>query len=123
MLVPWLAAESYADWAVESQPHPSAGPHASAVRTYFNDVLADSAAAGGTEHPIGAASVKELFDADGERSGWAVMVKLELGRGGDGWYWYEGVGAAVYADDTGVALCTGCHSIGIDSVRTGWPLQ
>jgi hypothetical protein len=121
-LVPWLEGESYADWAAESAPHPSAGPHPSTVRTYFNDGLAQSAAAGHAEHPIGAATVKELFDGDGERSGWAVMVKLEEGQGGDGWYWYEGVGSAVYADGTGVGLCVGCHVDGVDHVLTRWPL-
>lgn len=122
-LVPWLEAESYASWAAESAPHVSAGPHGAAVRTFFNDALADAAAAGAGDYPIGAASVKELFDAQGERNGWAVIVKTELGQAGDGWYWYEIVGASVYADGPGVALCTGCHVGGTDFVLTGWPLQ
>jgi hypothetical protein len=122
-LLPWLEGEPYLIWAAESGPHVSAGPHGSAVRTFFNAALAEAAAAGADEYPIGAATVKELFDGSGERSGWAVMVKLELGQGGDGWYWYESVGASVYADGTGVALCTGCHSSAVDFVRTTWPLE
>ena len=51
------------------------------------------------------------------------MVKLETGAAGNGWYWYEGVGASVYADGTGEGLCTGCHSNGTDFVLTTWPLR
>ena len=122
-LLPWLEAGTYADWAAEPAPHVSAGPHGAGVRTFFNAALADAAAGGVDEYPVGAATVKELFDGQGDLDGWAVMVKLELGQGGDGWYWYEILGASVYADGTGEELCTGCHAVGIDWVRTGWPLQ
>jgi len=122
-LLPWLEAETYAGWAAESAPHVSAGPHGAGVRTFFNTALADAAAEGMDAYPVGAATVKQLLDAQGDRSGWAVMVKLELGQGGEGWYWYEILGASVYADRTGEALCTGCHAVGIDWVRTAWPLQ
>lgn len=121
-LRPWLEAGSYLGWAAESGVHVSAGPHGMGVRTFVNDVLLASLDAGSPEHEVGAAVVKELYDANG-LSGWAVMRKLEPGQAGDGWYWYETVGDAIYADDTGVALCTGCHAMGTDYVRTPYPLQ
>lgn len=121
-LRPWLANGSYLGWAAESGVHTSAGPHGMGVRTFVNDVLFASLSAGNADHPVGAAVVKELYDGDAV-GGWAVMRKLEQGQGGDGWYWYEVVGDAIYADDTGVALCTGCHGMGNDYVRTPFPLQ
>ncbi len=121
-LRPWLADGSYLGWAAESGVHTSAGPHGMGVRTFVNDVLFASLSAGNAEHPVGAAIVKELYDGDAV-GGWAVMRKLATGQGGDGWYWYEVVGDAIYADDTGVALCTGCHGMGTDYVRTPFPLQ
>jgi len=122
-LLPWLESGAYEDWVAESGPHVSAGPHGSTVRTFVNDALASSLAANTTAHPIGAATVKELFGSDGDLIGWAAMVKVASGEGGDGWYWYELAGSTEYADGTGESLCTGCHSAGIDSVLTPWPLQ
>jgi hypothetical protein len=121
-LVPWLESDAYGGWMAESAAHVSAGPHGSTVRTFVNDALAAGLADGAASQPIGAAAVKELYDADDELIGWAVMVKV-ADDGGDGWYWYERAGSTEYADGTGERLCTGCHSSGVDFVRTPWPLQ
>lgn len=118
----WLAEGSYTSWAAESGPHPSAGPHGGDVRTFVNASLFASLTAGAQSHDVGAAVVKELFDGDAVE-GWAVMVKVASDEGGDGWYWYERVGNNIYADGLGDSLCVGCHSAGIDHVRTPFPLQ
>ena len=121
-LLPWLESLAYADWHAESGVHPSTGPHGDGVRTFFNDALRGSFDAGNATHPIDAAVVKELYGG-GEIAGWAVMVKVADGEGGDTWYWYEIVGASTYADGTGVDLCTGCHAVGVDQIQTPYPLQ
>lgn len=121
-LLPWLEAGNYAQWAAESGVHPSAGPHGGDVRTFVNASLFASLEAGAAEHDVDAAVVKELYDGD-TVEGWAVMVKVAAGEGGDGWYWYEIVGSSVYADGLGESLCTGCHSEAVDFVRTPFPLQ
>lgn len=124
-LVPWLEAGEYLEWAAESGPHASAGPHGM-VRTFMNDALIGSFEAGLAQHPEGAAAVKELYTAGGQPNGWAVMVKVQPdSAGGAGWYWYETLGGNVFADGTGEALCTGCHSgVGmVDFVLTPFPLQ
>jgi hypothetical protein len=118
----WLAEGRYTAWAAESGVHPSAGPHGGGVRTFVNASLFASLDAGASEHDVGAAVVKELFSGDAI-DGWAVMVKVEAGNGGDGWYWYEIIGNSVVADGTGVGLCTGCHGGGTDFVLTPYPLQ
>lgn len=120
-LLPWLQANNYGGWAAESGVHVSAGPHGDGVRTFVNDALLASLEAGGATHPLDAAVVKELYGG-GEITGWAVMIKVADG-GADGWYWYESIGAAVYADGTSVALCTGCHAAGDDYVLSPFPLQ
>lgn len=124
-LLPWLEAGEYLGWAAESGVHPSAGQHGGGVRTFVNATLLDSLEAGLPAHPQGAASIKELYTAGGQPNGWAVMVKVAPdSAGGVGWYWYELFGADVYADGTGVALCTDCHSAGgVDFVLSPFPLQ
>lgn len=123
-LLPWLEAGEYLGWAAESAVHQSTGPHGM-VRTFFNQTLVDSYEDGLAAHPQGSATVKELYTAGGQPNGWAVMVKVQPdSAGGDGWYWYELLGETVFADGTGVGLCTGCHSGGgVDYVLTPWPLQ
>lgn len=123
-LVPWLQAGEYLDWQAESGVHPSTGPHFGGVRTFVNDVLHDSLAAGATSHPEGSAAIKELYGAGDAVLGWSVEIKLQDdSAGGDGWYWYEGYQDRVYADGTGEGICTGCHGGGNDYVLTPFPLQ
>lgn len=123
-LLAWLQAGGYLDWAAESAPHPSAGPHGGRVRTFLDPAIVASLAAGAPQHPAGAAAVKELyFDGESVR-GWAVMVKLrvdsDLGRG---WYWFESFGSGEPLEGVGLGLCTGCHAAGRDFVRIPFPLQ
>jgi hypothetical protein len=105
----WLAAGSYRSWRCEAREHAARSPGAHDVtRICSNDAL--SAAPDGP-FPVGAASVKELYEAAGGGViGYAVAVKVASGGGGDAWYWYERSRGTVYAAATGVALCTGCHS-------------
>lgn len=123
-LLPWLAAGEYLTWTAESGVHPSSGPHGGGVRTFVNDVLFASLAAGSASHPEDAAAIKELYGDGGSVIGWAVEVKLQAdSAGGDGWYWYEIFQDSVYADGTGEGICTGCHGGGNDYVLTPFPLQ
>ncbi len=118
----WLMDESYSGWAAESAIHASTGPHGM-VQTYFNDDLVASFDASNTEHPVGSASVKELYDDMGARIGWAVMVKTTSGDAADSWYWYLESGGSVNADGNGVGTCESCHNAGTDRVLTPYPLQ
>lgn len=123
-LLPWLEAGEYLAWTAESGVHPSSGPHGGGVRTFVNDVLLTSLAAGSASHPAGAAAIKELYGDGGTVLGWAVEVKLQAdSAGGDGWYWYERFQDSVYADGAGEAICTGCHGGGNDYVLSPFPLQ
>ena len=124
-LLDWLEGRGYAMWEAESGLHDSSGPHFGNVRTYVNDVLLESLEAGNETHPVGSASVKELYgDEMGSVAGWSSMVKLEEdSAGGDGWYWFERFGDSNFADAAGAGACTGCHASGIDFFRTPFPLQ
>lgn len=128
-LFPFLQARAYDQFAVESGIHASSGPHGGNVRTFINDALADSLAAGNEQHPAGAATIKELYQSDGSTlNGWAVMVKTDAdSAGGQGWYWYEIFSTTDSAnpvvDGNGVGLCTSCHSSGDDYFRSPYPLQ
>jgi len=83
-LFAYLQAGSYLGFVAEPAVHASAGPH-SQVRSFFNPILADSLAANNSEHPIGAASVKELHNGQG-LLGWAVTVKTQAGAAANSWY-------------------------------------
>lgn len=120
----YLADGGYTDFAAETAPHESAGPHFGRVRTFVGDCLATSLDGPGGQHPVGAAGVKELYGSDGASvAGWAVMVKVSPGEDAEGWYWYERFGGSTYADGVDVGLCTGCHDAGRHGIRTRWPLQ
>ena len=72
--------------------------------------------------------MKELIDAAGKLSGWAVAVKTAAeSEGGKGWFWYEILGttpaSTVVANGHGVPLCIGCHTRGRDGVLTEHPLD
>lgn len=127
-LLKWLQAGSYRNWVRESVPHKSLGPHPAQVVTHLNPALDRSLGAKGAAHPKGAAAVKELFDASGKPSGWAVSVKTSQdSQGGEGWFWYEILGTSasgnVVARANGVALCVGCHAQGRDFVLIEHPLK
>jgi hypothetical protein len=121
----WLEAGNYLDWAAESAPHPSTGPHFGTVRVFVNNRLFDSLQQGLVSHPAGAATVKELYGRGGSAvMGWSVMVKVEDdSAGGQGWYWYERFNTSLFADGRGVGGCSGCHAIGRDFIRIPFPLQ
>ena len=113
--------ESYLEWEAEAEPHPPVGnsPHPGEVRTFFNTALATSMGAGNTEHPVGAAAVKESW-MNGELAGWFVEVKVTEGEGGNTWYWWSDLAGV---DAVGVGGCTGCHAVGIDFVTTVYPFD
>jgi len=127
-LFDWLSAGNYKNWVHESEKHKSAGPHPQSVIAYLNAKLDASLAAGAASHPEGSAAVKELFDGDGNLSGWAVSIKTQAdSASGQGWYWYEMLGtkvdSRVVADGNGVPLCFGCHTPGKDYVLIPHPLK
>ena len=131
-LFKYLQSGRYKKFAAkESGNHPSAGPHTKVgwpVRVFLDPVLDASLKAGNTQHPTGAAAVKEMYNADGRLQGWAAMVKTQAdGASGRGWFWYEITsttdGSSPVASGNGVPLCFGCHFSGKDFVRTGYPLR
>jgi hypothetical protein len=121
----WLQAESYEDWHCEAAPHPGAGVSPHGMNQICSNDLASANT--GSEFPVGAASVKELYDDAGTTTvGYAVTSKVSAGTGAETWYFYEQVppgtvitgitidANGVVADglgDTGQAasVCASCH--------------
>lgn len=115
---PWLAGGMYKAWACESGPQ---DPRPNGVhgknRVCSNSLMSKH---GAGEYPVGAAAVKELFDGQGNVTGYAVSLHFKAGKGADTWYWYERTGSRVVADGVGVGVCTGCHSAaGSDAQHQG----
>jgi hypothetical protein len=111
---PWLAALHYQGWACETGVFPARlnGAHGR-HRICSNQLLVDSTSG---PYPVGAASVKELFDSGDKPNGWAVGLKVAPGAGHDTWYWYERTGRLAtlrpVADGVGAINCgPGCHGM------------
>ena len=124
----WLIAGHYKAWPHESKEHVSDGPHDS-VKVFVSPLLLKSLDAKATEHPVGAAAVKEIYK-DGKHAGWAVSVKLApKSNEGKEWYWYEIFSTQPKAkapyQGVGYRLCRDCHfeGGGVDLVRSLYPLQ
>jgi hypothetical protein len=130
-LLAYLNSGDYKNFPVSDERHPSAGPH-DEVRVFYNQIVADSLAAGNEEHPAGSMIVKEQFKAgDEEPYGWSVSIKThETGMAGKGWYWVEYLDRNDVAnvvpkdplkDGNGASECAGCHTLGKDFVRSNFP--
>jgi hypothetical protein len=101
-LLTWIGAGHYQTWNCEPEAHaPRPGSGHGRNRICSNDAL--SAAGGDGPFPVGAAGVKEVFDAAGGIRLYAVYRKVEDGAGGDTWYWYEGIDGNVIATSEGAS--------------------
>jgi hypothetical protein len=104
----WLVKEEFARWKCEPKATGASRDDAhGANRVCSNNLM--SASANG-DFPVGAANVKELFDSNGVRKGFAFAVKVKAGRAEDTWYWYEKIGSRIVANGVSDSTCTGCHS-------------
>jgi hypothetical protein len=128
-LEPWLAAGTYKAWTCEKQiSSPRAAPAMPTLigthgrhRICTNDLLL---ASNTVPYPVGAASVKELFDANDGPYGYAVAVKVAPGTAANTWYWYERIGRlatlqpvadGIGDDKSPTATCgNDCHSMAVD---------
>jgi hypothetical protein len=75
-------------------------------RVCSNDLLSSATAA---PLPVGAATVKEIFDGQDNLLGLAVGRKVAAGAGPNTWYWYERLRGSTAADGIAVDVCAGCH--------------
>src|SRR5688572_11337132 len=91
----WLDEGHYLDWACEEENTvkddgaAAIHVHGASSRVCSNILLATTR--GGLGFPLGAASVKEVYDADDNLL--ARMVAAKVGAnsdGGDGWFWSDG---------------------------------
>lgn len=103
----WLAAGHYKAWACEDAPHPARPPGAHGTNRICSNAVLSASASG--SYPVGAASVKELFQ-NGNVTGYAVGLKITEGNAAGSWYWYEAYGDGVIADGTNKGICVNCHA-------------
>jgi hypothetical protein len=116
---PWLAAGYYKKWTCEREisnarvdpATPNIRGNHGRHRICSNDLLLASRSGA---YPIGATSVKELFDRMDRPYGYAIGVKVAPGVGIDTWYWYERTGMLAtlnpVADGVGDKACgEDCH--------------
>lgn len=103
----WLAAGFYTTWACEEAAHPARPPGAHGTNRICSNAMLAGATAGA--YPVGAASVKELWQ-DGRVTGFAVGRKIAAGDAASSWYWYEAFGDRVIADGVDRRICVDCHA-------------
>ena len=136
----WLAKGYYKSWHSEAATHAARPPSPHGVNRIYNNAKVAAQAAGPGEYPVGAANVKELYDAAGANIiGYAVEVHVSAGKDTSNWYWYErnptlgapakNGSAGLVADGVGPTegvagsptdkVCTSCHTAaGIDAAHT-----
>jgi hypothetical protein len=109
----WLLAGHYRGWTCEAaiSPRRLNGAHGR-HRICSNRLLVESAAG---PYPVGAASVKELYDLGDGPNGYAVGLKVAAGTDEASWYWYERTGTSPtsrpVADAVGAKICgMECHA-------------
>ncbi len=134
-LFAFVKAGKHKSWTRESEMRLTNAPHGTYVITYLNAILEASMKNGNDVHPVGSASVKEMFRDDKSPFGWAVSVKAKPDSdGGKGWYWYETLSTtdpnAIPKRGTrtgegfGAGMCIGCHRrFGTDFVASDYPLK
>jgi hypothetical protein len=113
VLEDWLAAGHYKGWTCEEGLHDKRlnGAHGR-HRICSNQLLMDSRDG---PYPTGAASVKEMYEADGRPNGYAVGIKVTGGLEETSWYWYERTGTSPtsrpVSEGVGAKLCgPDCHN-------------
>ena len=108
----WLAEGHHLGWKCELQiSPPRLGGNHGRQRICSNRLLLGSVSG---FYPVGAASVKELFDLADQPNGFAVGRKIEAGEGPNTWYWYQRVGPTgtpARADGPGIPDCAVCHGL------------
>ncbi|HEY5925362.1 MAG TPA: hypothetical protein VIV11_26945 [Kofleriaceae bacterium] len=108
-LITWIEAGHYQAWACEPAPHPPRSPSAhSANRICSNELLASATGTGA--FPVGAATVKEIFNSSGAIALYAVARRVDDGPDGNSWYWFEGKRGDAHYNGEGEDLCVGCHA-------------
>jgi len=103
----WLAAKHHEGWACEDAPHAARPPGAHGTNRICSNAVLSATTNG--NYPVGAASVKELWQ-NGQVTGFAVGRKLVEGDAASSWYWYEAYGDSVIADGTNKGICANCHA-------------
>ncbi len=135
----WLAKDLYKQWHCEAAPHAARSPSPHGMNRICNNAKVTAQPAGPGEYPVGAASVKELYDDAGKNViGYAVAVHVSAGKDTSNWYWAErnpvlgapakNGSAGLVADGVGPTegvsgptdkICTGCHTgAGSDAAHT-----
>jgi hypothetical protein len=104
----WLAKGEYKKWKCESAAHAARGSSPHDKNRICSNAKLSSATL--SNIPLGAASVKELYDGN-DVKGHAIMVKAKASKGSDSWYWFErSTGGTIVANATNDSTCTGCHA-------------
>ncbi len=105
----WLDAKSYESWHCDPTPQNaiSDSPHGKNV-ICVNDVLWAARCDKGP-WPLGSASVKLTFDAQGAVKGRYIDARLREKAAADGWYFYNAGGPQGYGTDSATKFCADCH--------------
>lgn len=116
----WIRAEHYQAWACQEIREPAGPSVHGRVRVCANALAATH---GAGEFPVGAATVKELYDATDVLVGVTLAAHTRAGATSDTWFWFERRGDEITADGwfgARVEACVMCHeAAGRDAAHPG----
>jgi hypothetical protein len=122
----FLVQQGHADWSSESEVRTS--ENGSKRIVFFNSIQVQSFEEGLSEQAVGSASVREMYESDGQTlQGLAAIIKVSKeGRPSD-WFFYETFepvdGGKHAIAENGAPGCVNCHAAGHDYVRSSFPLR
>ena len=121
-IIAFIESGQFEEWK-DRQPVPINGvtAHRRISQTYVNQIAAEALAEDVSIFPVGSILVKTMFGKDRETVvGHALMAKIQPGPDNNTWVWFEGFLPRYSNPFYGrrVSICLGCHSEGIDYVRT-----
>ncbi len=122
----WLTKGDYKAWKCEPASHDARSPSPHGKNRICSNTVLSTHGAG--EYPVGAAGVKELYNAAGTSIvGYAMYRKVAAGQG-EAWYWFEQIDGDLVANGLGTSgtpktVCVGCHAgAGSDANHSGHDL-
>ena len=121
-LIEYIEKQEYKNCTYQqSEVVDSIDAHGGKARTYFNDIAANALNTNETILPKNSIIIKELYESDEKTIfAYALMLKWTESAEADSWMFFEGFlpdySKTFYG--LGNGICAGCHSQGVDYVRS-----
>lgn len=106
-LAAWIQAGSWRSWKCEAAPHGPRGNSPHGMNRICQNSIVTAAASGSGDFPVGAAFVKEIYDAMGSPMAVFVDTRRSATPGAAGWQFFMRGNDGMTMDNA--PFCATCH--------------